>query len=196
MRTQVFISSGRCHERGPKTKSASPALIATLVFVGLALSGCTGQTGPSATVVPTATAAVVPSPRYTPGTEGGAPSWGGTDKTVTATCVVMSLIDTNLSNAEALFSDGSITAASHATVLNTVSSDLEVVAGDPGYGLQPQISALIAATAPTSKTLAGTSFDPHANTFLTPMSETTQACQANGSPLAIRDATNPYPNKP
>ena len=57
------------------------------------------------------------------------------DKTVTATCVVMSLIETNLSNAGSLKADGSITPASFAVVLNTFSSDLTVIASDQGYGL-------------------------------------------------------------
>ena len=63
-------------------------------------------------------------------------------------------------------------------------------------GLQPEIMALIAATAPASTTLAGSSFDPHGDAFLAPMSQLTTACNTNGSPLHEMDATNPYPNKP
>jgi len=68
-------------------------------------------------------------------------------------------------------------------------------AADP-YGLQPEIMALTAATAPASTTLAGSSFDPHGDAFLAPMSHLTTACNTNGSPLHDMDATNPYPNKP
>lgn len=171
--------------------------LAVLLIGGLGLTGCAAQTGSVTHVAAKNTAvAVAPSPSYTPGTEGGAPFWSGTDKTVTATCVVMSLIETNLSNAESLKADGSITPASYAVVLNTFSSDLDVIGGDPGYGLQPEIMALIAATAPASKTLAGSSFDAHGDAFVAPMSEVTTACNTNGSPLHDMDATNPYPNKP
>jgi hypothetical protein len=165
------------------------ASMTTAVAFALMLAGCSSPvTAPQAHH----------SPKPAPTASSAAPesAFVGTSGDVAASCAVLSIIVTNVSNAQSLFADGTISQGAYSTVLNTVYSDLQVIDGAPGFALQPEIAGLVEVTRPASGTLGGASFDAQSPDFLALRGKVSQACATNGSPIGIMDATSARPDKP
>ena len=113
----------------------------------------------------------------------------GFDPKVGATCGVLSVIETNLYNAQVKHAGGSVNDSSYATILNTVTPDLLVIDGLAGYHLQDEIKNLTAAIKSSPAKLAGADFDPESDIFTSAIGRVTQKCSENDSPIGIQSTT-------
>lgn len=169
-----------------RVRAAALAFVLAGTGMGL-LSGCGAVSPPSSP-----SASVSASRPYTTATSrpGGDPAPGmGFDQKVGATCGVLSVIETNLFDAQAEHSGGSVDDASYAVIINTVTPDLLVIDGLAGYHLQDEIKNLTAAIKTSPATIAGADFDPESEVFTSAMGLMSQKCGANDSPIAIHSTT-------